>query len=81
MPPDNEALEQAIFREVIFLRPARLTVDELTLRMSATAQSPRAIATGDSIQNLKRDGVLRQVDSVLEPTYPSLRTAMLLTTG
>jgi len=78
MSSDDRSLEEAILREVIFLHPTRLTVEELKLRMAAALDGPEAISTRDSVQNLKRDGLIRQIDSVLEPTHTALRAHELL---
>jgi hypothetical protein len=78
MPANEGSLEEAVLREIIFLHPIRLTVEELTLRIAAAPDGPDAVPAKDSIANLKRDGLIRQIDSILEPTHPALRAHELL---
>jgi hypothetical protein len=68
----------ALLAEIIILHPARLTAPELILRMGAKPYGSDKVLTEDSLQELMRDGLIRQSGPVLEPTYAALRAAAFL---
>jgi hypothetical protein len=76
-PADDDArLERALLEEVVFLHPAHLTLAELTLKMDAPDGS-ESIAIENSLETLKRAGLVRVKGDVVEPTYAALRVAGL----
>jgi hypothetical protein len=75
MPLNHDEIERAVLTEIVCLHPARLTLPELELRMTADRNHSEGAAVKDSIQMLKRSGLVRQNGDVLEPTYPALRAA------
>jgi hypothetical protein len=69
-------LENALLTEILTQDPNHLTQDELTLRMEGGPTGTNRIAVLDSLQELKRSGIIRlNRDEVVEPTFAVLRTA------
>jgi hypothetical protein len=68
-------LENALLAEILTLDPNHLTQDELILRMEGGPADTKRIAILDSLQELKRSGVIRLNGEVVELTFPVLRTA------
>lgn len=72
-------LENALFLEIIYLHPDHhLTFEELVLRMENRSSGIGHVDVLDTFQELKRSGVLRTTDEVIEPTYAAWRTATIL---
>jgi hypothetical protein len=76
-PPHEEQVEYEVLAEIICLHPIRLTLSELVLRVAGKWGGSESVAIEDSIQALKRSGLVRQTGDVLEPTYAALRAAEL----
>ncbi len=68
-------LENALLAEILTQDPNHLTQDELTLRMEGGPFGTDRIAILDSLQELKRSGVIRLNGEVVEATFAVLRTA------
>jgi hypothetical protein len=78
------SVEHVILTEIIEQHPARLTVDELSLRIVADPADSREVEVAtDAIRNLRRSGLIRyrNDDLVVEPTHTALRAAAVLTLG
>jgi hypothetical protein len=71
-------VEHALLSEIITLHPDHLTAEELVVRMEDGPSETGRIAILDSLQALKRSGVVRITGEVVEPTYAALRTAATL---
>lgn len=72
----DEQLEHAVLAEIICLHPAHLTSAELVLKMDG-ARDGESVAIGESLQALKRSGLVRLTGDVVEPTFAALRAAEL----
>jgi hypothetical protein len=70
-------VEQAVLSEIVFLHPDHLTTDELVLKMEEGPSGTGCIAILDSLQALKRSGLVRLNGEVVEPTYAALRAAAI----
>jgi hypothetical protein len=73
-------VENALLSEIILLHRDHyhLTVEELAVRMEDGANGTERVDVLDSLQELKRSGVIRATGDVIEPTYTALRTAEIL---
>jgi hypothetical protein len=70
-------VEHALLSEIITLHPDHLTSEELVVRMEDGPSETGRIAILDSLQALKRSGLVRITGEVVEPTYAALRTAAI----
>lgn len=70
-------LENALLTEIISLHPDRLTQEELVVRMEDCPTGTDSVAILDSLQELKRSGLVRLNDEVVEPTFAALRAAVI----
>jgi hypothetical protein len=68
-------IEQSVLSEIIDLHPDHLSKDELILRMEDCPTGTDRIAILDTLQELKRSGLVRFNGEVVEPTFTALRTA------
>jgi Fe2+ or Zn2+ uptake regulation protein len=68
-------LENALLSEIVALHPDRLTADELAVRMEEARSNTDRVAIEDALQALKRSGLVRLGEEVVEPTYAALRAA------
>jgi hypothetical protein len=68
-------LENALLTEIVIQHPDHLTQDELILRMEGGPKGTARIAVLDSLQELKRSGLIRLNGEVVEPTFAVLRAA------
>jgi hypothetical protein len=76
-----ELVGQVVLIEVIEQHPARLTVDELALRIvTDPADSLEVEAATDAVRDLRRSGLVRyrNDDLLVEPTQAALRAVALL---
>lgn len=71
----DHRLESSLLEEIITQHPDRLTQDELVLRLEGGPNGTGRIAILDSLQELKRSGVIRFNGEIVEPTFAALRTA------
>lgn len=78
MALDLTQIEGAVFSEIVHLHPARLTLSELVLRMADGQDGSECVSIHDSVQALKRSGLVRQSGETIEPTYAALRAHALL---
>lgn len=81
-PPkyNPELVEQVILIEVIEHHPARLTVDELALRIVSDPADDTEVETAiEAVRDLRRSGLIRyrNDDEVVEPTQVALRASVL----
>lgn len=79
---DPEIVARVILIEVIERAPARLTVDELALRIASDPEDVREAETAtDAIRDLRRAGLVRyrNDEELVEPTQAALRAYSLLT--
>lgn len=81
-PPkyNPELVGQVILIEVIEHHPARLTVDELALRIVADPDDTTEVETAtEAVRDLRRSGLIRyrNDDEVVEPTHAALRAYTL----
>jgi hypothetical protein len=60
--------EATLLEQILTLHPDRLTIEELVLVMGSSGQ----IAVLDALGGLRRSGLVRQHDDLVEPTYPAL---------
>jgi hypothetical protein len=74
----NLWFENAVLEEVVGLHPARLTTTELISRMNNNWEDSEDIAIEDSIQALRRSGLVRITEGIVEPTYAALRAHAIL---
>jgi hypothetical protein len=70
-------LEIALLMEIISQHPNHMTQDELVTRMEDGPTGTDRIAVLDSLQDLKRSGLVRFSGEVVEPTFAALRAAMI----
>lgn len=70
-------LENAVLLEIITLHPAHLTSEELVVRMEEAPSGTGRVAIVDTLQGLRRSGLIRFSGEVVEPTYAALRAADL----
>ena len=77
--PEDRGLwvEQALLSEIIILHPDHLTSEELVLRMEDRPSGTGRVAILDSLQALKRSGLVRLNGEIVEPTYAALRAAVI----
>lgn len=68
-------LEHALLSEIIILHPDHLTSEELVVRMK-NGKTDR-IAILDTLQALKRSGLIRFNGEVVEPTFAAMRAAAI----
>jgi hypothetical protein len=69
--------ESAVLHEVVILHPVRLTSEELVVRMEDTPSDTGGVAILDSLQALKRCGLIRLNGELVEPTYAAVCAAKL----
>lgn len=70
-------LENALLMEIVSQHPDRLTREELVTRMEGWPTGADRIAILDSLQELKRSGLIRINGGVVEPTFATLRAAVI----
>ena len=70
--------DRALLSEILSLHPDHLTSDELVIRMADGPSETGRVAILDSLQSLKRSGLVRINGEVVEPTYAALRAAEIL---
>jgi hypothetical protein len=71
-------VEHALLSEIIVLHPDHLTFEELVVRMEDAPSNTGRVAILDSLQALKRSGLIRLAGEVVEPTYAAIRAAAIL---
>ncbi len=69
--------EHALLSEIIILHPDHLTSEELVVRMEESASETDRVAILDTLQALRRSGLVRLNGEVVEPTYAALRAAAI----
>ncbi len=79
-PLDDEQLEHAVLTEIIQLHPANPTLDELHLALNSRVELER-YAIEDSLLALRRFGLVRENEKVLEPTLAALHASELFQLG
>ena len=78
-PEDRDLwVERALLSEILNLHPNHLTSEELVARMEDGPSQTGGVAIFDSLQSLKRSGLIRMNGEVVEPTYAALRAAQIL---
>jgi hypothetical protein len=70
-------LENALLTEIVSQHPNHLTQEELVTRMEDCPTGTDRIAILDSLQELKRSGLIRLNGGVVEPTFAALRAAVV----
>ncbi len=70
-------VEHALLSEIITLHPDHLTSEELAVRMEDSPSDTGRIAILDTLQALKRSGLVRFNGEVLEPTHAAVRAAAI----
>lgn len=68
-------LEATLLEQIVRLHPDRLTTEELVLMMERSGR----IAVLDALAGLRRSGLVRRHDALVEPTYAALCAYELLT--
>jgi hypothetical protein len=68
-------LENALLMEIITQHLGYLTQDELVTRMEDSPAGTGRIAILDSLQELRRSGLVRFSGEVVEPTFAASRAA------
>jgi hypothetical protein len=71
-------LENALLTEIISQHPDHLTQEELIMRMEGSPVGTARIAILDTLQELKRSGLIRLNGEVVEPSFAALRAAVVL---
>lgn len=71
--------ENALLKEIV--RQHRMTQEELVTRMENCPPGTDRIAILDSLQELKRSGLVRLNGGVIEPTFAALRAAEVFDVG
>jgi hypothetical protein len=69
------SLENALLTEIITQHLGYLTQDELVMRMTDDPTGMGRIEILDSLQELKRSGLVRFSGEVVEPTFSASRAA------
>lgn len=79
MPPQDCDLwlEHALLSAIVFLHPDHLTAEELVVRMEDEMSEIDRVAVLDTLQALKRSGLVRLNGKVVEPTYAALCAATI----
>jgi hypothetical protein len=70
-------VEHSLLSEIIILHPDHLTSEELVVRMEDGPSDTGRVAILDTLQVLKRSGLIRFNGEVVEPTYAALRAAAI----
>jgi hypothetical protein len=70
-------VEHSLLSEIITLHPNRLTSEELVVRMEDGPSQTDRVAILDTLQALRRSGLVRLNGEVVEPTYAALRAAAI----
>lgn len=70
-------LQHVILLELVTLHPDHLTLDELGARMEDGTSGTDRLDITDSLQELKRSGLIRINGGVIEPTFAALRAAAI----
>jgi hypothetical protein len=70
-------LENGLLMEIVMQHPDHLTQGELVTRMEGWPTGTDRIAILDSLQELKRSGLIRINGEVVEPTFAALRAAVI----
>lgn len=68
-------VENAVLLQIVTLHPDHLTRDELVVRMGDDPGRPAIL---NSLEGLKRSGLIRFNGQVVEPTYAALRAIEIL---
>jgi hypothetical protein len=68
-------LENALLMEIVTQHLSHLTRDELVTRMEDLPTGTSGIAILDSLEELKRSGLVRFSGEVVEPTFAASRAA------
>lgn len=71
-------VEHAVLLEILTLHPDHLTSGELVVRMEDRASDTGPTTIMDSLQALKRSGLIRFNGEVVEPTFAAVRAADIL---
>jgi hypothetical protein len=70
-------VEHSLLSEIIVLHPDHLTSEELVVRMEDGPSNTDRIAILDTLQALRRSGLVRLNGEVVEPTFAALRAAAI----
>lgn len=70
-------VEHSLLSEIIVLHPDHLTSEELVVRMEDGPSETDRIAVLDTLQALRRSGLVRLNGKVVEPTFATLRAAAI----
>lgn len=73
----NLWVEHALLSEIVILHPDHLTAEELIVRMEDGTSATDRIAILDTLQALKRSGLVRFNGEVVEPTHAALCAATI----
>jgi hypothetical protein len=75
MSLNAEQIEEVVLIEIIASHPEHLTSEELVVRLEDGPSNTDRVAILDSLQELKRSGLIRFNGEVVEPTHAALRAA------
>lgn len=70
-------VENDVLLEIVTLHPDHLTSEEMVVRMEDDPSDTGRVAILDSLQELKRSGLIRFSGDVVEPTYAALRATAI----
>jgi hypothetical protein len=77
-PVDRDLwVEHVVLLEIVSLHPDHLTFEELIVRLEDQASDTDRTAIMDSLQALKRSGLIRFNGDVVEPTFAAVRAAAI----
>jgi DNA topoisomerase IA len=71
-------VENVVLMEIATLHPDHLTSEELVVRLEEDRAGASSPAIEDSIEALRRSGLVRLTGEVIEPTYAALRAVEIL---
>lgn len=75
MALDGKQIENLVLTEIVISHPDHLTSEELVVRLEDGPSKTSGVQILDSLQALKRFGLVRFTGDVVEPTYAALRAA------
>lgn len=70
-------VESSLLSEIIILHPDHLTSEELVVRMEDGPSGTDRVAILDTLQALKRSGLVRFNGEVVEPTFATLQASAI----
>jgi hypothetical protein len=78
-PEQNDLrVESVVLLEIVSQHPSHLTSEELVVRLEDGPDGTSRVAILDSLNALKRYGLIRFNGEIVEPTFAAIRAAAIL---